>query len=103
MEKDVKMVKGEIEKFKKEVFEFKRDKWFVFKISLTYVAIYFFCLGFMFVDYGASAKGLDIAGQSLVFNFVEPRILYHTGLFLMTASFFVLLVLCAYYLSMERK
>jgi hypothetical protein len=78
--------------------------WFVFKFLLVFICIYFFCLGLMLMDYGATFKDLKgIVGQSLIFENIEPRVLYHSGLLLVTCSFMILIVLCAYYLSWERS
>jgi len=73
--------------------------WFVFKFLLVFVCIYFFSLGLMMIDYGATFKDLKVVGQSLVFENIEPRIMYHLGLLLVTGSFMLLTALCAYYLS----
>jgi hypothetical protein len=76
--------------------------WFVFKFLLVFVSIYFFCIGLMLMDYGATFKEKMI-GQSLIFENIEPRIMYHLGLLLVTGSFMLLTMLCAYYLSWHKN
>jgi hypothetical protein len=63
---------------------------------------FWFSLGLMLMDYGASFKCNGI-GQSLIFERVEPRVMYHSGLLMTIASFLILVVLCAYYLSGEKR
>ena len=77
--------------------------WFVFRFSLVFVCIYFFVLGLMLMDYGATFKDLPVIGQSLLFERIEPRVMYHSGLLLAAFSFMVLTILSAYYLSQERS
>jgi len=77
----------------------KKKDWFIFKFMLVIVCSYFFNLGLMFMDYGATFKDLKwIVGQSLIFENIEPRVMYHSGLLLVTCSFLILTLLCAHLL-----
>jgi hypothetical protein len=67
------------------------------------VCIWFFSLGLMQMDYGATFKETGGYGQSLLFSRVEPREIYHSGLIIVSATFFILTMLCAYYLSGEKR
>jgi hypothetical protein len=55
----------------------------------------------MLIDYGASFKDIGY-GQSLIFERIEPRVMYHSGLLLVTCSFLILTLLCAHYLLIEK-
>jgi hypothetical protein len=58
----------------------------------------------MLMDYGATFKDLKgIAGQSLIFENIEPRVLYHSGLLFSTLSFMILTTMCAHYLYKEKS
>jgi hypothetical protein len=74
--------------------------WF-FKFMLVIVCSYFFNLGLMLMDYGATFKDVGYC-QSLIFERIEPRVVYHSGLLLVTCSFLILTLLCAHYLLIEK-
>lgn len=83
--------------------------WLFFKIVVMMVLIYFFSLGLMLMDYGASFKcfkecgGLDAYLQSLVFERIEPRVVYHLGLVFVVASFMFAEMIVAYEFSRGDK
>jgi hypothetical protein len=77
----------------------QKRKWLGFKILLVMILGFLFSTGLMLMDYGATFKDTEAYGQSLVFERIEPRTIYHTGMLLVIGSFFVLSMLCAWELS----
>jgi len=80
----------------------KKKNWFIFKFVLVIACSYLFNLGLMLMDYGATFKDVGYA-QSLIFERIEPRVVYHSGLLLVTCSFLILTLLCAHYLLIEQS
>lgn len=57
------------------------------KFLLLFISIFLFFLGLMLIDYGASFKGVDqIAFQSLLFESIDARIVYHLGVLMVFYS-----------------
>lgn len=74
-----------------------------FKVFAVVVLGFLFSLGLMLMDYGASAKGTDGSGMSLVFEKIDPRVMYHEGLLLVLASFLFMTSLVAIELKEKLK
>lgn len=85
--------KGEGEKM-----SLREREWLGPKLLLVVIASWFFATGIMLMDYGATFKDVGF-GQSLVFERIEPRVIYHSGLLMALGSFLIVCVLCAYELS----
>ncbi|VVB61554.1 Uncharacterised protein [uncultured archaeon] len=74
-------------------------KWLSFKIFSVVALGFLFSLGMLLIDYGASLKGTDGYGQSLAFERVDPRIMYHEGIIFVLGSFLCMTVLAAHELT----
>ncbi len=74
-------------------------KWLAFKIFSVVALGFLFSLGLLLIDYGASLKGTDGYGQSLAFERVDPRVMYHEGIIFVLGSFLCMTVIAAHELT----
>ena len=62
--------------------------WTHFKASVVLVAPFFYFLGMMLTDYGASMRIIGSGhGETLIFSHLSPRVLYHAGLLMSMVCF----------------
>jgi hypothetical protein len=60
-------------------------------------------MGIMLMDYGATFNNIGF-GQSLMFDRIEPRVMYHSGVVLCYSSFLTISFLCLYLMkSLPRQ
>jgi hypothetical protein len=64
------------------------------KFLLIFISVMAFFLGLMLIDYGVSFKDMRgiVAFQSLIFDNIDPRVTYHSGIMLVVSAF---LTMCA--------
>lgn len=60
-----------------------------FMYMLIFFSVMLFFMGLMLVDYGASFKDLPIFAQSLAFDHINVRVVYHTGITCLISSFVI--------------
>lgn len=60
--------------------------------------------GILLIDYGATFHNLDgVVGESLIFENIDPRMMYHEGLLMCLFAFIIALFINGLYLDNEIK
>jgi hypothetical protein len=73
----------------------------VYELLALVVAVFLFNIGLMLMDYGATFRDIGYL-QTFVFERIETRVAYHSGVILAVASFFLLVMLCVHHISVQK-